>query len=111
MLCDAPRRAHASDAITAALLRAVVDGEPGPRLDIVLLNAGASATNINILQGDQSVFTRDIQMGGNVYNEELQKRLGLNGEDAETVKLGGEVLEQPQLRRLLADQPLPHEIP
>jgi anthranilate phosphoribosyltransferase len=26
----------------AALLRAVVDGEPGPRLDIVLLNAGAA---------------------------------------------------------------------
>ena len=27
---------------------------------LVLLNAGASAININILQGDQSVFTRDI---------------------------------------------------
>ena len=26
----------------AALLRAVVDGEPGPRLDIALLNAGAA---------------------------------------------------------------------
>ncbi len=26
----------------AALLRAVVEGEPGPRLDIVLLNAGAA---------------------------------------------------------------------
>ena len=29
-------------AANAALLRAVVDGEPGPRLDIVLLNAGAA---------------------------------------------------------------------
>ncbi len=29
-------------ATNAALLRAVVDGEPGPRLDIVLLNAGAA---------------------------------------------------------------------
>src|SRR5207249_6993768 len=27
---------------------------------VALLNAGASATNINILQGDQSVFTRAI---------------------------------------------------
>ena len=26
----------------------------------MLLNIGASATNINILHGDQSVFTRDI---------------------------------------------------
>src|SRR5215471_4303362 len=32
---------------------------------VVLLNAGASAININILTGDQSVFTRDISIGGN----------------------------------------------
>jgi type IV pilus assembly protein PilM len=36
-----------------------------PSRVVVLLNAGASAININILQGDQSVFTRDISMGGN----------------------------------------------
>src|SRR5262249_13364118 len=29
---------------------------------VVLLNAGASAININIVTGDQSVFTRDISM-------------------------------------------------
>src|SRR5256885_11091257 len=34
---------------------------------VVLLNAGASAININIITGDQSVFTRDISMGGNSY--------------------------------------------
>src|SRR5260221_12096676 len=33
-----------------------------PNRVVVLLNAGASAVNINILQGDQSVFTRDISM-------------------------------------------------
>jgi len=38
---------------------------------VVLLNAGASATNINILHGDQSVFTRDISTGGNAYTEAL----------------------------------------
>jgi type IV pilus assembly protein PilM len=43
----------------------------------VLLNAGASATNINILQGDQSVFTRDISIGGNAYTEALQRELNL----------------------------------
>ncbi len=31
-----------------------------PDAVVVLLNAGASAININILTGDQSVFTRDI---------------------------------------------------
>jgi len=57
---------------------------------VALIDLGASSLNVNILRGGMSVFTRDIQMGGNIYNEELQKRLGLNSEDAETVKLGGE---------------------
>ena len=48
-----------------------------PNAVVVLLNAGASATNINILHGDQSVFTRDISMGGNAYTEALQRELNL----------------------------------
>ena len=48
-----------------------------PDAVVVLLNAGASATNINILHGDQSVFTRDISTGGNAYTEALQKELNL----------------------------------
>jgi type IV pilus assembly protein PilM len=55
---------------------------------IVLMNAGASAININILHGDQSVFTRDISMGGNAYTEAVQKELGLPFETAEAVKKG-----------------------
>jgi type IV pilus assembly protein PilM len=54
----------------------------------VLLNAGASAININILQGDQSVFTRDISMGGNAYTEAVQKELDLPFESAEQLKKG-----------------------
>jgi type IV pilus assembly protein PilM len=55
---------------------------------VVLLNAGASATNINILQGDQSVFTRDISIGGNAYTEALQKELNLPFEQADQLKRG-----------------------
>jgi type IV pilus assembly protein PilM len=55
---------------------------------IVLLNAGASATNINILQGDQSVFTRDISIGGNAYTEALQRELNLPFETADALKRG-----------------------
>jgi type IV pilus assembly protein PilM len=55
---------------------------------VVLLNAGASAININILQGDQSVFTRDISMGGNAYTEAVQKELDLPFESAEQLKKG-----------------------
>jgi type IV pilus assembly protein PilM len=59
-----------------------------PRQTVVLLNAGASAININILQGDQSVFTRDISMGGNAYTEAVQKELDLPFESAEQLKKG-----------------------
>jgi type IV pilus assembly protein PilM len=54
----------------------------------VLLNAGASAININILSGGQSVFTRDISVGGNAYTEAVQKELNLPFESAEQLKKG-----------------------
>jgi type IV pilus assembly protein PilM len=55
---------------------------------VVLLNVGASATNINILHGDQSVFTRDISTGGHAYTEALQKELNLPFEQADELKRG-----------------------
>jgi type IV pilus assembly protein PilM len=55
---------------------------------VVLLNAGASATNINILNGEQSVFTRDISIGGNAYTEALQKELNLRYDAADSLKKG-----------------------
>lgn len=60
-----------------------VDGEV-----VALIDLGASATSVNVLKGETSVFTRDIQAGGNLLNEELQKRLGVSSEEAERVKLG-----------------------
>lgn len=58
---------------------------------LALINIGASAMNVNILKGGISVFTRDIQVGGNMINEEIQKRLSLSSEEAESAKLGGDV--------------------
>ena len=59
-----------------------------PNEVVVLMNVGASAINVNILQGDQSVFTRDISMGGNAYTEAVQKELDLSFETAEQAKKG-----------------------
>ena len=53
-----------------------------------LLNIGASTTNINILNGNRSVFTRDATFGGNQYTSLLQKELGLTFDQAEQVKRG-----------------------
>jgi type IV pilus assembly protein PilM len=59
-----------------------------PAAVVVLLNAGASATNINIMSGDRSVFTRDISIGGNAYTEALQKELNLAYAQADQLKRG-----------------------
>jgi type IV pilus assembly protein PilM len=59
-----------------------------PNAVVVLLNAGASAMNINILAGDQSLFTRDISIGGNAYTEAVQKELNLPFDRAELLKKG-----------------------
>jgi len=53
---------------------------------IALVNIGASVMNINVIKDGITLFTRDVQMGGNLYTEEIQKQLGLSSEDAEIGK-------------------------
>jgi type IV pilus assembly protein PilM len=62
-----------------------------PNEIVVLLNAGASAININIIANSQSVFTRDISLGGNAYTEAVQRELNLPFESAELLKKGAPV--------------------
>ncbi len=62
-----------------------------PNSVVVLLNAGASAININIITNAQSVFTRDISLGGNAYTEAVQRELNLPFESAELLKKGAAV--------------------
>ncbi len=59
-----------------------------PNAVIVLVNAGASAVNINIVRGEFSLFTRDISIGGNAYTEAIQKELNLPFTGAEELKKG-----------------------
>jgi type IV pilus assembly protein PilM len=54
----------------------------------VLLNAGASAINVNIIAGQQSLFTRDISVGGNAFTEAVQREFNLSFEAAEQAKRG-----------------------
>ncbi len=64
--------------------------EPGPEEVVALLNIGAAVTTINIVQGGAPLFTRNSAIGGNRYNESIQKMLGLSYAQAETLKLGGQ---------------------
>jgi len=54
---------------------------------LALVNIGASIMNINVIKDGITLFTRDVQMGGNLYTEEIQKQIGLSSEDAEIGKL------------------------
>lgn len=65
--------------------------EPGSDEVVALINIGAAVTTINIVRNGVPVFTRDSAIGGNRYTESIQKMLGLSHEQAETLKLGGEV--------------------
>ena len=78
--------------------------DPQPGQVVALLNIGASTTNINILNGNRSVFTRDATFGGNQYTSLLQKELGLTFDQAEQVKRGmplPESVEQRDIQPIL----------
>src|SRR2546427_4355345 len=78
--------------------------DPQPGQVVALLNIGASTTNINILNGARSVFTRDATFGGNQYTSLLQKELSLPFELAEQVKRGIPVpddVEHGEIERIL----------
>ncbi|ATB49914.1 MULTISPECIES: type IV pilus assembly protein PilM [Myxococcaceae] len=59
------------------------------RETVVLINAGASVVNINIISSGATVFTRDVTIGGNQFTEEIQKQLNVSYEEAEALKIGG----------------------
>ncbi len=61
--------------------------EFAPEDILALVNIGASIMNINVIKDGITLFSRDVQMGGNLYTEEIQKQLGLSREEAESAKL------------------------
>ncbi len=56
---------------------------------VVLINIGASITNLNAVKGGMSIFTRDFTLGGNAITEALAANLGVSFEDAEKAKVEG----------------------
>ena len=54
---------------------------------VVMVNIGASITNINILKGGMSIFTRDFTLGGNSITEALQEKYQITFEESEKKKV------------------------
>ncbi|HNQ02844.1 MAG TPA: type IV pilus assembly protein PilM [Syntrophales bacterium] len=53
----------------------------------ILVNIGASMTNINVVKGGASIFIRDFPLGGTSITENLQDKTGVSFEEAERMKL------------------------
>jgi type IV pilus assembly protein PilM len=77
-----------------------VNYEPQADQTVALLNVGASTSNINIVQGARSIFTRDVAFGGNQYTSALQKEFGLTFEHAEQLKRTGKAPGEDEARSL-----------
>jgi type IV pilus assembly protein PilM len=61
---------------------------PGVDETIALINVGAALSSINIMAEGTSAFTRDVTVGGDLFTEEIQKRLKVSQEEAEAWKIG-----------------------
>jgi type IV pilus assembly protein PilM len=56
---------------------------------VVMVNIGASITNINVVKGCLSIFTRDFTLAGNSITEAIQSSHSLTFEAAEAMKIKG----------------------
>jgi len=58
-----------------------------------LINIGSDVTNINIVQNNIPLFTRDLSVGSNAFIEAIQRDLGVSFEEAEVMVSGESELE------------------
>ncbi len=62
--------------------------EPAPRSTVALLDIGASTMTINIVMGNDFLFTRDVGVGGRQYTDFIQKEFNFNFGQAQSLKHG-----------------------
>jgi type IV pilus assembly protein PilM len=72
-----------------------------PEEVIALVNIGASIMNLNIVKDGVSLFTRDVQMGGSLYTDEIQKQFGVSSDEAERIKISGDSPDHGKLRDIM----------
>ncbi len=85
---------HVVDVETFAMENAyglIASHMPGGGMEktVAILDVGATATNINVIHNNRSVYTRDHAFGGRQLTEEIQRRYGLSYEEAGLAKKQG----------------------
>lgn len=63
-----------------------------PRVDdeekvIALIDIGAIKTNINILRGNTSYFSREVYLAGDDFTDSISRRLGIDTDEARQIKV------------------------
>jgi type IV pilus assembly protein PilM len=69
---------------------------------LALFNIGAGIMNIVIVKNGFPLFTRDVQMGGNLYTQEIQKQFGVSSDEAERMKINLSREDDPRVRDLVS---------
>ncbi len=62
---------------------------PNPDETIALINIGAHYSLVNVMKGNRSAFTGDVQFGGKHFTDMVAQALSLGEEDAEEAKING----------------------
>lgn len=60
--------------------------DPGDRV-VALIDIGGNKTNINIMRGSTSYFTREVYLAGSDFTEAISRRLGIDLDEAEALKV------------------------
>ncbi len=61
--------------------------ETDPEEVYALINIGSSMMNLNVIKAGMSLFIRDVQLGGSLYTEDIQKKMGVSFAEAERMKM------------------------
>lgn len=70
------------------------------QLTVAIADIGANMTNVSVLYGRTTVYTREQMFGGRQLTEEIQRRYGLSAEEAKLAKIQGGLPEDYQVEVL-----------
>ena len=69
---------------------------------VLLMNVGASVTNVSLVSGGAPLFTRDFSVAANAFIDEIQRVMNVDREEAERIAGGGDVEGEGDAKEMLA---------
>lgn len=75
--------------------------ELDPEEKVLLMNVGASVTNVSLVSGGAPLFTRDLSVASNAFVDEIQRVLSVDLEEAEAIARGSEEEQKERIQPIL----------